>query len=67
MSNKDKKTYLTLCKGGVRKFKLRKDAMLYASKKELQGYSVRVYRIDDSDADGFDVLYCVYYTGVEYV
>ena len=67
MLKNDKPNYIVLCRGGAKQFKDRKSALLYASKKEYKGYSVRVYRVDYSDSDNYDVLYCIYYTGVDNV
>ena len=61
---KDEK-YLVLCRGCARVVNSLRSALDLASKKEIQGFSVRIYRTIINDYDGYDTLICIYYTEVK--
>lgn len=59
----EKPFYLVTCRGGVTKANLKDLAFEIAKVKEDKGFAVRVYESIKTDAQGFETMACIYYTG----
>lgn len=59
----EKPFYMVICRGGATKVNLKDLAFEMAKAREEKGLFVRVYESIKTDAQGFETMSCIYYTG----
>ena len=58
--------FIAFCCGGYRKFSNVNEALSFAKEKECKNFNVRIYVQKKYDLGDYDILYCVYYTGINF-
>lgn len=58
-------TYLVICRGGAKVFDDKDFAFAYCKACEKKEYTVRLYKVENVNSKGFDILICIYFTNCE--